>query len=283
MSRNSQRTHREAQKLVKIELEKCMKDPVYFMKTYCKIQHPTKGTVPFELYPFQEDALKSFREHKYNIVLKCRQMGISTLTAGYSLWLMTFFKDKNCLCAAIDKETAKNLVTKVSVMYENLPRWLKQPLSENNKLSMRFENGSQIKAVASKPDSARSEALSFLIIDEAHFIRCANELWVGAQSTLAEGGQCMILSTPNGVGGFFYDMWVGAEEGRNGFNPIKLHWSLHPNKDQKWRDEQDTALGHKKAAQECDCLWGESKIRVLNVKTNQEEWITMENLYKKLS
>ena len=114
--------------------------------------------------------LRDFRDHDYNVILKSRQLGISTLSAGYALWIMTFFGDKNILVIATKQEVAKNLVTKVRVMHANLPSWLKQRCVEDNKLNLRYMNGSQIKAVSSGPEAARSEALSLLILDEAAFI-----------------------------------------------------------------------------------------------------------------
>ena len=97
--------------IIKKEYSECLKSPAYFMKNYCKIQHPTLGTIPFALYPFQEKTLEAYRDEQFNIVLKARQMGISTLVSGYALWLMTFFTDKSILCIAINQETAKNIVT----------------------------------------------------------------------------------------------------------------------------------------------------------------------------
>ena len=239
--------------IIRDEYKKCASDPVHFMKRYCQIQHPQKGKIPFHLYPFQEDALRGLRDNDYNIILKSRQLGISTLSAGYALWLMTFFSDKNILVIATKQEVAKNLVLKVKVMYENLPSWVKLPAMEDNKLSLRLNNGSQIKATSSSGDSGRSEALSLLIIDEAAFISNVEEIWISAQQTLATGGGAIILSTPNGTGNFFHQTWVGAEEGRNRFNTIRLHWSVHPDRNQSWRDKQDELLGPKGAAQECDC------------------------------
>ena len=237
---------------IKKEYAVCVKDPQYFMKKYCVIQHPTKGKLKFDLYPFQKDVLNQFKNNRYNVVLKARQLGLSTLTAAYSLWTILFQHDKNILCIATGKDTAKNLVTKVRVMYQNLPSWLKTKVEEDNKLSMRLANGSQIKAVASNESAGRSEALSLLILDEAAFIDKIDEIWTAAQQTLATGGDCIMISTPNGVGNFFHQTWVGAQEKSNDFNDIYLHWSLHPDRDQTWRDEQDTNLGPKRAAQECD-------------------------------
>ena len=154
---------------IKREYLKCAQDSVYFMKKYCTIQHPQKGKIKFNLYDFQENTLKDIIEHRYNIILKSRQLGISTLVAGYSLWLMLFNADKNILCIAKDRDTAKNLVTKVRVMYSSLPQWLKTVVDEDNKQSLRFANGSQIKAVAATTEAGRSEALSLLILDEAAF------------------------------------------------------------------------------------------------------------------
>ncbi len=239
--------------VIKEEYKKCAADPVYFMRKYCKIQHPTKGKLRFELFPYQEKTLIQFKEHRYNIVLKSRQTGISTLTAGYSLWKMIFNQDYNVLVIAIKQEVAKNLVTKVRVMYDNLPSWLKVASAEDNKLSLRLVNGSQVKAIPSSPDAGRSEALSLLVVDEAAFVPDINEIWASATPALSTGGSCIALSTPNGVGNWFHQQWVGSEEGTNEFNPIYLHWTVHPERDQRWRDEQTKVLGEKLAAQECDC------------------------------
>jgi phage terminase large subunit-like protein len=142
--------------IVKDEYSKCAKNPAYFMKRYAKIQHPTRGKMLFELYPFQEDVLHEFNKHRYSIVLKSRQLGISTLIAGYSLWMMLFNSDKNILVIATKQDTAKNLVTKVRVMYDNLPSWLKTGVQEDNKLSLRFNNGSQIKAASAASYCAKA-------------------------------------------------------------------------------------------------------------------------------
>lgn len=136
------------------------------MKKYVKIQHPVRGTCNFDLYKFQEDALTDLVENSLNIILKSRQMGISTLTAAYSLWLMTFYTDKNILIISITQETAKEIVTKVRFANDNLPAWLKVQCVEDNRLSLRLKNGSQIKAVSSAGTAGRSAALSVLIIDE---------------------------------------------------------------------------------------------------------------------
>ena len=243
----------QIKEVIKQEYTKCAQDPAYFMKKYCMIQHPIRGKIPFELYDFQEKSVKEFKDNRFNIILKSRQLGISTLTAGYSLWMMTFFQDKNILVIATKQEVAKNLVTKVRVMHANLPSWLKQRCVEDNKLNLRYMNGSQIKAVSSGPEAARSEALSLLILDEAAFIDKIDDIWTASQQTLTTGGSCIALSTPNGVGNWFHKNWIEAEEARGMFNPIRLHWSVHPDRDQEWRDEQDTLLGPSSAAQECDC------------------------------
>jgi hypothetical protein len=152
-------------------------------------------------------------------------------------------------------------------MHELLPTWLKNGSMEDNKLSLRLTNGSQIKAIASSPDAGRSEALSLLIFDEAAFIDDIDEIWVAAQSTLSTGGSCIALSTPNGVGNWFHQTWIGAEESRNPFNTIRLHWTVHPERDQKWRDQQEELLGVKKAAQECDCDFVSSGETVIEPET----------------
>ena len=239
--------------VIKTEYLKCAVDPAYFLKKYAVIQHPIEGKIPFSLYDFQEKMVSDFNEHNYNVILKARQLGISTLTAGYALWMMTFQSDKNILVIATKQDTAKNLVTKIRVMHANLPNWVKSNCVEDNKLSLRYSNGSQVKAIASSEDAGRSEALSLLILDEAAFIEKIDMIWTAAQSTLATGGQCIALSTPNGVGNWFHKVWVEAEEGESDWNFIRLHWSLHPDRDERWRAEQEKLLGPSMAAQEYDC------------------------------
>jgi hypothetical protein len=169
---------------------------------------------------------------------------------------MLFNQDFNALVIATKVTVAKNLVEKVRVMHDLLPIWLRDgstAAAEDNKLSLKLRNGSQVKAIASSPDAGRSEALSLLVVDEAAFIRDIDEIWLSAQSTLSTGGSAIILSTPNGIGNWFHKMWVDGESGANGFNCINLHWTVHPERNQAWRDEQTRILGIKGAAQECDC------------------------------
>ena len=240
--------------VIRQEYLKCAKDPIHFMRKYCYIQHPQRGRIQFNLYPFQEKVLTLFQKNDYTAILKSRQLGISTLAAGYSLWLMTFHKDRNVLALATTQATARNLVTKVQFMWENLPSWLKVDSAENNKLSLRLINGSKIQAKSSNADAARSEAVSLLIIDEAAFIDNIAETWASAQQTLATGGGAIVLSTPYGTGNWFHQTWVKAESGENDFLPVKLPWYVHPERDQTWRDAQDALLGDPRlAAQECDC------------------------------
>ncbi len=243
----------DIKKIIAQEYIKCAKNPAYFMKKYCYIQHPTRGRILFNLYPFQDKILHLFKDHQYIITLKSRQLGLSTLASAYSLWLMIFHKDKNILALATTQATARNLVTKTIFMYDQLPKWLKLTAVEKNKLSLRLKNGSRIQAKSSSSDAARSEAVSLLLIDEAAFIENIEETFTAAQQTLATGGQCLALSTPNGIGNWFHQTWEKAEAGENSFLPIKLPWTVHPERNQQWRDQQDTDLGPRMAAQECDC------------------------------
>lgn len=248
------------QDIVKQEYIKCAQSPVYFMKHYVKIQHPIRGTITFNLFKFQEETLQSFHDYKFNIILKSRQMGISTLVAAYSLWLMIFHKDKNILLVSLRQEDAKEVITKVRFANENLPTWLKIKCLEDNRLSLKFANGSAIKAASTTKKSGVGQALSLLIIDEAALIEEAEDLWTSAQPTLSTGGNAIILSTPRGVGNWFHKMWQGAEEnsngkvGTNGFHPIRLPWNLHPERNEEWRHIEGAKQGNpKKAAQEFDC------------------------------
>ena len=236
------------------EIIKCGKDPVYFANKYLKIQHPTKGLVPFDTYDFQDDCLHSFVDHRFNIILKSRQLGISTLSAAYAVWLAIFYKDKNILVIATKLSVAMNFIKKVKVAIKSMPNWLLLPeITSNNKQTVEFSNGSQIKAVPTSDDAGRSEALSLLIVDEAAFVRNFDELWMGLYPTLSTGGRAIILSTPNGVGGQYHDLWMKAESNENEFKPIKLLWDVHPERSDEWFDNECKNLTHKQIAQELLC------------------------------
>jgi hypothetical protein len=252
---------------VKQELIKCKQDPVYFMKKYYTIQHPTRGRMHFNLYPFQEKVLYLFQKHDNAIINKSRQLGISTLSSAYALWMMLFNSDKNILVIATTQATAKNLVTKVRFAYENLPSWMRLKALEDNRLSLRLANGSQIKAVSAATDSARSEAVSLLVIDEAAFIDRIEDIFTAAQQTLATGGKCIALSTPNGVGNWFHKEFTKAQLGENKFIPISLPWTVHPEREESWREEQTKQLGVRAAAQECDCDFSTSGETVIEPDT----------------
>src|SRR5210317_435020 len=144
----------DLKQIIRQEFVRCVADPVHFMKKYCYIQHPQRGRILFNLYPFQEKVLSHFKDNPYSIILKTRQLGISTLGAGYSLWLMLFHKDNNVLTLATTQATARNLVNKVQFMYKELPSWLRIKAVEDNKLSLRLKNGSRITAKSSNSDAA---------------------------------------------------------------------------------------------------------------------------------
>lgn len=272
----AQQTKKTIKQIIAEEYVRCSQDPVHFMKKYCMIQHPVRGKIPFQLFPFQEKTLNEFKKNRFNIVLKSRQTGISTLTAGFALWKMIFNTDFNVIVVATKLDVAKNLITKLRTMHEFLPSWLKVQAVEDTKTSIRLVNGSQAKSIASSPDAGRSEALSLLVFDEAAFINDIDEIWKSAQSALSTGGSCIALSTPNGVGNWFHKTWVGAEEEVNPFVPTRLHWSVHPERDQKWRDEQTKLLGVKGAAQEC--LGGEQIVTIKNLDDTIEN-ITLYELF----
>jgi hypothetical protein len=241
------------------EIIRCGKDPVYFFNTYVKIQHPTKGLLSFKTYPFQDDCVKDFIDHRFNIVVKSRQLGLSTLTAAYAVWLALFQKDKNILIIATKLQVAQNFIKKTKTILRNLPPWLVLPqVVADNKQFVEFSHGSSIKAVPTSDDAGRSESLSLLIVDEAAFVRNFDELWTGLYPTLSTGGRAIILSTPNGVGGQYYKLYKEAESGVNEFNPIKLNWDVHPERDQSWFDKETRNMSSRQVAQELLCDFASS-------------------------
>ena len=265
------------------EILKCGKDPSYFINRYVQIQHPMKGRIQFHTFPFQDDCLQAFNDHRFNVVVKSRQLGLSTLSAAYAVWMALFRKDKSILVIATKLAVSQNFIKKVKVALSAIPKWLWiTEITTKNTQAIEFSNGSMIKAVPTSDDAGRSEALSLLIVDEAAFIRNFDELWKGLYPTLSTGGRAILVSTPNGTGGQYYDIYHGAEEGNNEFNAIKLPWDVHPERDDDWFEKEAKNLNKQQIAQELLCDFQASgdtfltsediqKLR-MRIKTPIEKW-----------
>lgn len=263
---------------------KCKVNPKYFIRNYVKIVHQERGIIPFEMYDFQERALSDLFNYDYTITLKARQMGMTTLLSAYALWLMIFQENKEVLALSYKQNKARNIIKKIKRMNDHLPSWMKESTPIDNQLEVEFGNGSKASAESTTSDAGRSESASFVIIDEAAFIDGAAEVWSAVKLTLdVGGGTCAVLSTPTGVGTWFHETWQKATKGsrikktsrdpeiwkgkgENDFHPIKLHWSLHPDRDLEWREEQTRTMGKKKAARECDCDFSTSGDTVIDQK-----------------
>jgi hypothetical protein len=247
------------------EIVKAGKDPNYFTFNYCRISHPQKGLIPFKTYDYQQQLLTDFTDYRFNIILKARQLGISTITAAYVAWLMLFHRDKNILVVATKLQTATNLVKKVKAIIKHLPEWMR--LSEiivDNRTSFELQNGSQIKGSSTSADAGRSEALSLLVVDEAAHVEKLEDLWTALYPTLSTGGRCIALSTPNGVGNWFHQNCVESEAGTNAFHMTTLLWDAHPDRDKKWFDKETKNMSKRQIAQELECNFNVSGETVIH-------------------
>ena len=254
-----------SKKEIVAEILKCGKDPVYFIDNYARISHPIDGLIPFKTYPYQADLLQDFNDYRFNIILKARQLGISTIAAGYIVWLMLFHRDKNILVMATKFKTASNLVKKVKAILKNLPQWIViSEISIDNRSSFELSNGSQIQAASTSGDAGRSEALSLLVIDEAAHVENLSELWAGLYPTISTGGRVIALSTPNGVGNWFHKTYAEADEGTNDFHPIRLSWEVHPDRDDSWFNKETRNMSRREIAQELECNFNTSGESVIH-------------------
>lgn len=250
------------------ELEKCMSEPMYFIRTYVKIQHPTKGMVPFEIYPYQENILDCFANNKYVIAMCGRQMGKTTCAAAYILWRALFNPDQTILIAANKFVQAMEIMDRIRYSYETLPDWLRAGVVEYNKGTITFDNGSSIISRATSPDAGRGLSISLLYLDEFAFVRptIATEFWTAMQPTLSTGGDCIITSTPNNDEDQFAQIWFAARNtvdengedipggvGRNGFKSILVKWDEHPERDAVFEKKFRGMLGDDKFDREFNC------------------------------
>lgn len=242
---------------IKLEILNCGRDPIYFLCNYAKIVSPKYGEVNFKTYPFQDDLLRKFRDHRFNIILKPRQMGISTIVAGYIAWLMLFHKHKEVIVLATKQDKAQNILRKVRMILQRIPEWLKISKEKtDNRNTIELDNGSRLSAESTAGDAARSDSLSLLVIDECAHIQNVDEIWTSALPTISVGGSAILLSTPNGASGLFHRLYIESEDGLNNFVHTKLHWSEHPDRDQEWFENETKNMTKNEIKQEylCDFL-----------------------------
>jgi phage FluMu gp28-like protein len=267
------------------EILKCGKDPAYFLDNYAKIVHQSKGLIPFRTFKFQKELLNDFHDHRYNVILKSRQMGISTIVSGYIAWMLLFHKERNVLVMATKLNTAIEIVEKVKDIIDSVPAYIKiAEITINNKTKLELSNGSKIQGVPTSKDAGRSQALSLLVLDEAAHVEDMDDLWTGLLPTVSTGGRCIALSTPNGVGNWFHKTYVDAESGQNNFKPIKLPWHMHPEYTQEWFDNMTRNMSKRQIAQEFECNFNASgetvmhaeditKLKKLIVEPKHRTWI----------
>ena len=243
---------------IRQEISKVQDDFGHFANEYVIIQHPRRGFIPFKLYQFQDRIFRDFNKNRFNIIKKPRQMGLSTLTSVYLLWLALFNPAKEIMIISIGARESKEFLKHIKIAYDRLPPWLKGKLVSDNKSTMEFDNNSRIQSIPSPKYAARSFSASVLVIDEAAFIQNIESLWTSAFPILSTGGKAIVLSTVNGTygnGQWFYQKWTEAEQKLNNFNPINLHYTEHPEYAvEGWAEEQRKDLGELKFSQEVLCF-----------------------------
>lgn len=248
------------------EIIKSATDPVYFIREYMWIQHPTKGRVKFELYDYQVELINCYHANRYSINMLGRQMGKSTCAAGYLLWYAMFVPDSTILIAAHKHTGSQEIMQRVRFMYENLPEWIKAGAVSYNKGSIDFDNGSRIVSATTTENTGRGMSLTLVYLDEFAFVppRIAKEFWTSLSPTLSTGGKCIITSTPNQDNDQFAQIWNEAEKkfdeygnprpvGRNGFASIKFIWNDHPERDEAWGDHERSKIGEERFMREHEC------------------------------
>jgi|15BtaG_2_1085339.scaffolds.fasta_scaffold00458_3 hypothetical protein len=245
------------------ELAKCANDPKYFMTEHCWIQHPTKGRMKFDLFDFQRELVDTYHDYRSSIALISRQMGKSTAAAGYLLWYAMFNPDQTILIAAHKYSGAQEIMQRIRFAYETLPDYIRAGATSYNKGSLEFDNGSRIIAQATTDNTGRGLSISLAYLDEFAFVRptIAREFWTALSPTLSTGGKCIITSTPNQDDDQFAQIWRDAnkcldeygnetETGINGFRGYSADWKKHPDRDQKWADEEKGKIGEERFRRE---------------------------------
>jgi hypothetical protein len=238
------------------EYMKCAKDPIYFAKTYIKIVHVDKGLVPFEMYPYQENITRKITDNRRVAVLTARQSGKTTTAMAIILHYVLFNEFKTVAILANKGDAAREVMARVKLAFEALPKWLQQGVEEWNKGNIALENGCQVLAGTTSSSAIRGKSVNFLYLDEVAFIEGYDEFFASVYPTISSGESTKLLmtSTPNGLN-HFWKTCKGAKEQTNGYEYEEVMWNDVPGRDEKWRQETIEALDHdsEKFAQEYEC------------------------------
>ena len=251
------------------ELMKCTDPdtgPHYFLDNFFFIQHPTKGSLKYVPFEYQRRLIDSYHQHRFNVNLLPRQTGKTTTAGGYLLWFAMFTPDSTILVAAHKYTGAQEIMSRIRYAYELCPDHIRCGVKSYNKQSIEFDNGSRIIAQTTTETTGRGLSLSLLYTDEFAFVEpgIAVEFWTSISPTLATGGKAIITSTPNSDEDQFAQIWKEAnlkfdefgneqELGKNGFFPFRAYWTEHPDRDEKWANEERSRIGEERFRREHEC------------------------------
>ena len=238
---------------------KCKKDPVYFAKNYIKIVSLDHGLVPFKMYKFQEKLIKNFHDHRFNVCKMPRQSGKSTTVVSYLLHYALFNDNVNIAILANKASTARDLLGRLQLAYENLPKWMQQGVLIWNRGSLELENGSKILAASTSASAVRGGSYNIIFLDEFAFVpnHIAEDFFSSVYPTISSGQstKLIIVSTPHGMN-HFYKIWHDAERKKNQYVPTEVHWSEVPGRDEVWKKQtiENTSEQQFQVEFECEFL-----------------------------
>ena len=221
------------------EYKKCMVDPVYFVEHYCKVISLDEGIVNFRLYPYQRKMFQQFQENRFNVVLACRQSGKSISACAYLLWYALFNPEKTVAILANKGQTAGEMLSRITLMLENIPFFIQPGSKAVNKRSLEFSNNSRIIASATSGNSIRGMSVNLLYLDEFAFVERASEFYTSTYPVVSAGKDTKVIvtSTANGIGNQFHKIWEGAVQGINEFSSFRVDWWDVPGRDDEWKQQ----------------------------------------------
>jgi hypothetical protein len=238
------------------EYMRCAKDPVYFAANYIKIVNVDKGLMPFKMWDFQKEMITLFHENRFAITKCPRQVGKTTTSVAYLLWLTLFSDSQNIAVLANKGSLARDILAKYQLAYENLPMWLQQGVVTWNKGNVELENGSKIIAASTSSSAVRGGSFNVVFLDEFAFVpaNIANEFFNSVYPVISSGKttKIIIVSTPNGMN-LFYKLWMDAIGKKNGYKTFEIHWSMVPGRDEKWKEETIKNTSEEQFRQEFEC------------------------------
>jgi len=231
------------------EFIKCKDDPVYFINNYVKFDNFKDGLTGIKLYEPQEKLINKYHNNRFNILKAPRQIAGKSSTAIFYILHQIIFQDYETVgIFSPNRNSSIDLLDRLKVLYENLPKWMQQGVITNNRTTFELENGSGVIISSISPSACRDQAFSLVLLDEIGYISYprVKDFFDSVCPTIVPSKltKVIINSTRDHYErGYFNKIWKDSEDGNNDFARTTIKWYEIPGASEEWKEQMIASVG----------------------------------------